>query len=133
VLAVVLGSGGGRWPVLLAIFKFEIWPDSVEAWELMGDGTAESVRWRSSSASHRCAHPVQALHLERRVSPRPAAVIADDSHREVRNLLEAWRSRPGSHRRVRRDRRPCPNSFGVGTQPKDAIVAVNASATSCHG
>ena len=51
--------------------------------------------------------------------------IADDSHQEVRNLLEGLAIAAGippPRYAVIDD--PAPNSFGVGTKPKDAIVAV---------
>ena len=54
-----------------------------------------------------------------------ATVIADDSHKEVRNLLEGLAIAAGilpPRFAVIDD--PAPNSFGVGTKPKHAIVAV---------
>ena len=52
-------------------------------------------------------------------------MIADDSHQEVRNLLEGLAIAAGiTPPRFAVIDDPAPNSFGVGTKPKHAIVAV---------
>jgi heat shock protein HtpX len=70
--------------------------------------------------------PTRRRDLERRVlAETGATVIADDSHTEIRNLLEGLAiaaAIPPPRFAVIQDR--APNSFGVGTRPEQAIVAV---------
>jgi len=114
--------------VLLAIFKLEIWPDSVEMLELMGYGIGGicAVAFVIGFFTALVRIPSRRRDLERRVlTETGATVIADDSHKEVRNLLEGLAIAAGilpPRFAVIDD--PAPNSFGVGTKPKHAIVAV---------
>ncbi len=129
VLAVALGAVAVALSlVLLAIFKFEIWPDSVEALELMGYGVGGicALAFVLGFFTALVRIPSRRRDLERRVlSETDATVIDDDSHKEVRNLLEGLALAAGippPRYAVIDD--AAPNSFGVGTQPKYAIVAV---------
>jgi heat shock protein HtpX len=114
--------------VLLAIFKLEIWPDSVEMLELMGYsiGGICAVAFVIGFCTALVRIPSARRNLERRVlAETGATIVADDSHREVRNLLEGLAIAAGippPRYAVIGD--PAPNSFGVGTKPEHAIVAV---------
>lgn len=114
--------------VLLAIFRFEIWPDSVEMLELMGYGIGGicAVAFVVGFVAALVRIPSARRNLERRVlAETGATVVTDDSHREVRNLLEGLAIAggiPPPRFAVITD--PAPNSFGVGTKSNDAIVAV---------
>jgi heat shock protein HtpX len=121
-VAVALGL------VLLAVFKLEIWPDSVEMLELMGYGIGGicAVAFVIGFFTALVRIPSRRRDLERRVlAETGATVVADDSHHEIRNLLEGLAiaaAIPPPRFAVIED--PAPNSFGVGTKPKHAIVAV---------
>ena len=114
--------------VLLAIFKLEIWPDSVAMLQVMGYGIAGicAVAFVIGFVTALVRIPFARRNLERRVlAETGATVVADDSHREVRNLLDGLAIAAGippPRYAVISD--PAPNSFGVGTKPKEAIVAV---------
>ena len=114
--------------VLLAIFKLEIWPDSVEMLELMGYGIGGicAIAFVIGFFTALVRIPSRRRDLERRVlSETGATVIADDSHKEIRNLLEGLAIAAGiPPPRFAVIDDPAPNSFGVGTKPKRAIVAV---------
>jgi Zn-dependent protease with chaperone function len=121
--------------VLLAIFKFQIWPDSVQALEVMGWGIGGicAVAFVVGFFTALVRIPFARRNLERRVlAETGATVIADDSHKddshkEVRNLLEGLAIAAGiTPPRYAVIEDPAPNSFGVGTKPKDAIVAVTS-------
>jgi heat shock protein HtpX len=114
--------------VLLAVFKLEIWPDSVEMLELMGYGIGGicAIAFVIGFLTALVRIPSARRNLERRVlAETGATVVADDSQREVRNLLEglaiAAGIRPPRYAVIHD---PAPNSFGVGTRPARAIVAV---------
>ena len=113
---------------VLAIFKFEIWPDSLEMLELMGYGIGGicAVAFVIGFFTALVRIPSRRRDLERRVlAETGATVIADDSQREVRNLLEGLAIAAGiPPPRFAMIDDPAPNSFGVGTKPKHAIVAV---------
>ena len=121
-VAVALGL------VLLAIFKLEIWPDSVAMLELMGWGIGGicAIAFVIGFFTALVRIPTRRRDLERRVlAETGAAVIADDSHKEIRNLLEGLAIAAGiPPPRFAVIEDPAPNSFGIGTKPKHAIVAV---------
>ena len=114
--------------VLLAIFRFEIWPDSVAMLQVMGYGIAGicAVAFVVGFCTALVRIPFARRNLERRVlAETGATVVAGDSHREVRNLLDGLAIAAGippPRYAVISD--PAPNSFGVGTKPNQAIVAV---------
>jgi len=121
-VAVALGL------TLLAIFKFEIWPDSLEMLEVMGYGIGGicALAFVVGFFTALVRIPSARRSLERRVlAETGATVVTDDSHREVRNLLEGLAiaaAIPPPRFAVIDD--AAPNSFGVGTKPKHAIIAV---------
>ena len=114
--------------VLLAIFRFEIWPDSVAMLQVMGYGIAgiSAVAFVVGFCTALVRIPFARRNLERRVlAETGATVAAGDSDREVRNLLDGLAIAAGippPRYAVISD--PAPNSFGVGTKPNQAIVAV---------
>lgn len=116
--------------VLLAIFKLEIWPDSVEALELMGYGIGGicALAFVIGFFTALVRIPFARRNLEQRMlTETGATVIADDSHKEVRNLLEGLAIAAGiTPPRFAVVDDPAPNSFGVGTKPKHALVAVTS-------
>ena len=124
-VAVALGL------TLLAIFKLELWPDSVETLELMGWGIGGicAVAFVIGFFTALVRIPSRRRDLERRVlTETGATVVADDSHKEVRNLLEGLAIAAGiTPPRYAVISDPAPNSFGVGTKPHDAIVAVTTA------
>jgi heat shock protein HtpX len=113
---------------LLAIFKLELWPDSVEMLELMGYGIGGicAVAFVIGFFTALVRIPFARRNLEHRVlAETGATVVLDDSHREVRNLLEGLAIAAGiAPPRFAVIDDPAPNSFGVGTKPEHAIVAV---------
>jgi heat shock protein HtpX len=121
-VAVALGL------TLLAIFKLQIWPDSVAMLELMGYGIGGicALAFVIGFFTAIVRIPTRRRDLERRVlAETGATVITDDSHTEVRNLLEGLAIAAGiTPPRFAVIDDPAPNSFGVGTKPKHAIVAV---------
>jgi heat shock protein HtpX len=121
-VAVALGL------VLLAIFKLEIWPDSVAMLELMGWGIGGicAIAFVIGFFTALVRIPTRRRDLERRVlAETGATVITDDSHKEVRNLLEGLAIAAGiPPPRFAVIEDPAPNSFGIGTKPEHAIVAV---------
>jgi len=114
--------------VLLAIFRFEIWPDSIGMLQVMGYGIAGicALAFVVGFVTALVRIPFARRNLERRVLAETGAmVVADDSHREVRNLLDGLAIAAGippPRYAVISD--PAPNSFGIGTNPDGAIVAV---------
>lgn len=114
--------------VLLAILKLEIWPDRLEVWELMGYGIGGicALAFVIGFCTALVRIPYARRTLERRVlAETGATVVADDSHREVRNLLEGLAIAAGiPPPRFAVVSEPAPNSFGVGTQAAHAIVAI---------
>jgi heat shock protein HtpX len=121
-VAVALGL------VLLAIFKLEIWPDSVAMLELMGWGIGGicAIAFVIGFFTALVRIPTRRRDLERRVlAETGATVVVDDSHKEIRNLLEGLAIAAGiPPPRFAVIEDPAPNSFGIGTKPKHAIVAV---------
>jgi heat shock protein HtpX len=119
--------------VLLAIFKLEIWPDSVAMLEVMGYGIAGicAVAFVVGLLTALVRIPFARRTLERRVlAETGATVITDDSHQQIRNLLEGLAIAAGiPPPRFAVIDDPAPNSFGVGTKPKRAIVAVTTGLT----
>jgi len=131
--------------VLLAVFKLEIWPDSVAMLEVMGWGIGGicAVAFVIGFVTALVRIPFARRNLEGRVlAETGATVVIDDSHpadpypadpypadpyREVRNLLDGLAIAagiPSPRYAVISD--PAPNSFGVGTKPNEAIVAVTS-------
>ena len=114
--------------VLLAIFRFEIWPDSVAMLQVMGYGIAgiSAVAFVVGFCTALVRIPFARRDLERRVlAETGATVVVGDSDREIRNLLDGLAIAAGippPRYAVISD--PAPNSFGVGTKPSKAIVAV---------
>jgi heat shock protein HtpX len=121
-VAVALGL------VLLAIFKLEIWPDSVAMLELMGWGIGGicAIAFVIGFLTALVRIPTRRRDLERRVlAETGATVVVDDSHKEIRNLLEGLAIAAGiPPPRFAVIEDPAPNSFGIGTKPEHAIVAV---------
>jgi heat shock protein HtpX len=121
-VAVTLGL------TLLAIFKLQIWPDSVETLELMGYGIGGicAIAFVVGFFLALVRIPTRRRNLEQQVLEETGAtVVVDDSQREVRNLLEGLAIAAGiPPPRFAVIADPAPNSFGVGTKPKHAIVAV---------
>ena len=121
-VAVTLGL------VLLAIFRLEIFPDSVEMlqWFGYGIGAICAVAFLVGFLVALVRIPFARRTLERRVLGETGAVVAaDDSQRELRNLLDGLAIAagiPSPRFAVIQD--PAPNSFGVGTRPEHAIVGV---------
>jgi heat shock protein HtpX len=113
---------------ILAIFKLELWPDSVRTLELMGYGIGGicAVAFVVGFFVALVKIPFARRNVERRVlAETGATVVTDDSHREVRNLLEGLAIAAGiPPPRFAVIDDPAPNSFGVGTKPVHAIVAV---------
>jgi heat shock protein HtpX len=131
VLAVALAAVAVALSLaLLAIFKFEVWPDSVEALEWMGYGIGGicALAFVIGFVTALVRIPFARRNLEQRVlTETGATVVADDSHREVRNLLEGLAIAAGiTPPRYAVIDDPAPNSFGVGTKPEHAIVAVTS-------
>jgi Zn-dependent protease with chaperone function len=116
--------------VLVAIFNFDIYPDSVETLEWFGYGIAAicAVAFVVGLSIAIIRIPFARRTIERRVLNETGAVVAqDDSHREVRNLLDGLAiaaNIPPPRFAVIDD--AAPNSFGVGTRPDRALVAVTS-------
>ena len=114
--------------VVFAVFKLELWPDSVATLELMGYGIAGIcvVAFVLGFVTALVRIPSARRDLEHRVlTETGATIVTDDSQREIRNLLEGLAiaaAIPPPRFAVIDD--PAPNSFGVGTKPEHAIVAV---------
>jgi heat shock protein HtpX len=116
--------------VLLAIFNFDIYPDSIETLEWFGYGIAAIcvIAFVVGLLIAMVRIPFARRTIERRVLDETGAVVVhDDSHREVRNLLDGLAIAahiPPPRFAVVDD--PAPNSFGVGTRPERALVAVTS-------
>ncbi|MET0628083.1 MAG: M48 family metalloprotease [Acidimicrobiia bacterium] len=119
--------------VLLALVKFEIFPDSVETLEWFGYGLGgiTVVAFVVGTITALFRIPFARRSLEHRVlNETGAVVVADDSHREVRNLLAGLAIAAGiPEPRFAVISDPAPNSFGVGTRPETAIVGVTTGLT----
>lgn len=129
VISVALGAVAVTLSlVLLAILRFEIWPDSLDTLELMGYGIAGicAVAFVIGFITALVRIPFARRKLEQRVLAETGAmVVADDSHKEIRNLLDGLAIAAGiPPPRFAVVNDPAPNSFGVGTKPTLAIVAV---------
>jgi Zn-dependent protease with chaperone function len=123
--------------VLLAIFKFQIWPDSAQALEVMGWGIGGicAVAFVIGFYTALVRNPFARRNLERRVLAETGAtvdtgpIVEASEHQRVRNILEALAIAadiPPPRFAVVAD--DAPNSFAVGTRPKRAIVAVTSGA-----
>ena len=114
--------------VLLAIFKFEILPDSLDQakWMGIGLGGIVAVSFVVGLFIALVKIPFARRRLERQVLAETGAQLSDGvQHREVRNLLDGLAIAadiPPPRFAVIDD--PAPNSFGVGTRPGTAIVGV---------
>lgn len=121
-LAVVLGV------IVLAIFRFEIFPDDLDTLRLLGIGIAAIlvVAFVVGGIVAVLRIPFARRTLERRVLTETGAVVADpDAHAELRNLLEGLAIAggiPPPRFAVIDD--PAPNSFGVGTRPANTVLGV---------
>jgi heat shock protein HtpX len=121
-VAVVLGI------IILAIFKLEIIPDSLDQmkWVGIGIGVILVVSFVVGLLVAIFKIPFARRRLERQVLAETGATISDGAqHREVRNLLDGLAIAadiPPPRFAVIDD--PAPNSFGVGTRPGTAIVGV---------
>jgi heat shock protein HtpX len=121
-LAVVLAA------IVLAIFRFEIFPDDVDTLRLLGIGIAGIlvVSFVVGGAIAIVRIPFARRSLEHRVLAETGAVVADpDAHTELRHLLEGLSiaaAIPVPRFAVIDD--PAPNSFGVGTRPKHTMLGV---------
>jgi heat shock protein HtpX len=121
-VAVILGL------VLLAIFNFEIIPESLDQakWMGIGLGAIVAVSFVVGLLVALVRIPFARRRLERQVLAETGAALSDGAqHREVRNLLDGLAIAadiPPPRFAVIDD--PAPNSFGVGTRPGTAIVGV---------
>jgi len=121
-VAVILGLA------LLAIFKLEIFPDSLDQAKWMGIalGAIVVVSFVVGLVVALVRIPFARRRLERQVLAETGAQLSDGvEHREVRNLLDGLAIAadiPPPRFAVIDD--PAPNSFGVGTRPGTAIVGV---------
>lgn len=121
-VAVVLGV------IILAIFKLEIIPESLDQmkWVGIGIGVILVVSFVVGLLVAIFKIPFARRRLERQVLSETGATISDGAqHREVRNLLDGLAIAadiPPPRFAVIDD--PAPNSFGVGTRPGTAIVGV---------
>ncbi len=131
MLSVALGAVAATLAlVLLTLFNFEIFPDSVEMlkWFGYGIGAICALAFVVGFVIALVRIPFARRSLERRVLDETGAVIVgDDSHREIRNLLDGLAIAAGiPPPRVAVVDDPAPNSFGVGTRPENAVVAVTS-------
>jgi heat shock protein HtpX len=114
--------------VLLAIFNFEIIPESLDQakWMGIGLGAVVVVSFVVGLLVALVKIPFARRRLERQVLAETGAQLSDGAqHREVRNLLDGLAIAadiPPPRFAVIDD--PAPNSFGVGTRPGTAIVGV---------
>lgn len=121
-VAVVLGLA------LLAIFNFEIIPGSLgEAkWMGIGLGALVAVSFVIGLVLAVFRIPFARRRLERQVLTETGAHLSEGGeHRKIQNLLDGLAIAadiPPPRFAVIDD--PAPNSFGVGTRPKNAIVGV---------
>ena len=92
--------------VLLAVFKFELWPDSVETLELMGYGIGGicALAFVVGFFTALVRIPFARRNLERRVLAETGATVDRRrlAHRRCATCSKGWRSRPGSRRRATR-------------------------------
>ncbi|HEX5588388.1 MAG TPA: M48 family metalloprotease [Acidimicrobiia bacterium] len=129
VLAVALAAVSVTLAIVfLAIIRFEIVPDSMETLALFGYGIGAiaAVAFVIGTLTALVRIPFARRNLEARVlTETGASVVADDSHRELRNLLAGLAIAAGiPEPRFAVISDPAPNSFGVGTRPETAIVGV---------
>ena len=123
-VAVILGLA------LLAIFKLEIFPDSLDQakWMGIGLGVIVAVSFVVGLLVALVKIPFARRRLERQVLAETGAALSDGGrHREVRNLLDGLAIAadiPPPRFAVIDD--PAPNSFGVGTRPGTAIVGITS-------
>lgn len=114
--------------VLLAMFEFEILPNSMETLEWFGYGIGAicAVAFVGGVVVALVRIPFARRSLERKVlAETGATVVTDDSHREVRNLLDGLAIAAGiPPPRFAVVDDVAPNSFGVGTRPERAVVGV---------
>ena len=121
-LAVVLGV------IVLAIFRFEIFPDDLDTLRLLGIGVAAIlvVSFVIGGIVAIVRIPFARRSLERRVLAETGAVVAvPDAYPELRNLLDGLAiaaAIPAPRFAVIDD--PAPNSFGIGTRPASTILGV---------
>jgi heat shock protein HtpX len=121
-VAVVLGI------VLALIFNLDVFPDDADTfrWFVIGIGAALALAFPVGLVIALIKIPFARRSLERRVLRETGARIAEtDQHRELRNLLDGLAIAGGipvPRFAVIED--PAPNSFGVGTRPKNTIVGV---------
>jgi heat shock protein HtpX len=120
--------------VVIGIFRFEIFPESVESlrWFGWGIGGICAVAFVVGFITALFRIPFARRKLETRVLNETGAIIVRDDttaprYQEVRNLLDGLAIAAGIPRpRFAVIDDPCPNSFGVGTKPDDAIVGVTS-------
>lgn len=123
-VALILGL------VLLAIFNFEIIPESLDQakWMGIGLGAIVVVSFVVGLFVALVKIPYARRRLERQVLAETGAQLSDGvQHREVRNLLDGLAIAadiPSPRFAVIDD--PAPNSFGVGTRPGTTIVGVTS-------
>ena len=120
--AVVLGV------IVLAILRFEVFPDDLDTLRLLGIGVAGIlvVAFVVGGLVAIVRIPFARRALERRVLEETGAVIADPAaYVQLRNLLEGVAIAGGipvPRFAVIDD--PAPNSFGLGTRPTSTILGV---------
>jgi heat shock protein HtpX len=116
--------------VVIAIFKAEYVPDSIEELKFGGIGLLVVIALAAVIGSLIALYrlPMQRRRLERQVLTETSATIATgDEQIRVRNLLEGLAiaaNVPAPRFAIIDD--PAPNSFSVGTKPKTTIVAVTS-------
>lgn len=121
-VAVILGLA------LLAIFNFDVFPGSLDEakWMGVGLGAIVAVSFVIGLVLALFRIPFARRRLERQVLTETGAHLSDGGdHRKIQNLLEGLAIAadiPPPRFAVIDD--PAPNSFGVGTRPKNAIVGV---------
>jgi heat shock protein HtpX len=129
VLAVAIGAVAVTITlVVLAMLRFEIFPDSVDSlrWFGYGLGGICAVAFVIGAVTALFRIPFARRKLEERVlNETIARIVRDDSQHEVRNLLDGLAIAAGIPQpRFAMITDPSPNSFGVGTNPDNAIVAI---------
>lgn len=129
VLAVALAAVTATLVLIIAaMFNFDIFPSDADslAWFAYGIGGICAVAFVIGFLTALVRIPTARRKLEERVlNETIARIVRDDSHREVRNLLDGLAIAAGiATPRFAMISDPSPNSFGVGTRPKNAIIAI---------
>ncbi len=129
VLAVALAAVAAAVAlVIAAMFQFDIFPSSVDSLQLFGYGIAGicAVAFVIGFLTALVRIPTARRKLEERVlNETVARIVRDDARNEVSNLLDGLAIAAGIPTpRFAMISDPSPNSFGVGTRPENAIIAI---------